>query len=346
MRGRLSIAIVATPLYNVPPRGYGPVERLMAMLASGLSKRGHAVAVFSRVGPYSLPGAMEGISDTSASEADTLFGYEPSWELFTANTYKAIERGRFDVVHENTNHGFVSLAAADTSAARIGTVHTAIPPAQVLLLRELQDRIAWIAVSGTQRAAARGVAFLGTIPNAVDLRSLGYSTSKGDYLLHLGRIHPEKGQAVAIEVAARAGVRLVLAGKIDQRCPEYFEQRVRPHLGQRVSWIPEVAGSERAALLAGARGLLFPIDYEEAFGLAMAEAMASGTPVVATPRGAAVELVVPGVTGWLASGPEELALAVDRLGEIDVRGCAAHARKRFRPSGMVDAYEAAYREVA
>lgn len=138
-------------------------------------------------------------------------------------------------------------------------------------------------------------------------------------------------------------MRLVLAGKIAEGAQPYFEEEIEPHLGSQVEWIEDSAGKAKAELLAGARALLFPIQWEEPFGLAMVEAMASGTPVVATPRGAATEIVEEGMTGLLAEDTDGLVAAVRRLDQIDRKRCCEHARDRFSPRRMADGYEAVYR---
>ena len=149
-------------------------------------------------------------------------------------------------------------------------------------------------------------------------------------------------RGAASEVAERVGCQLVLAGKIDEPDREYFETEIEPHLGDKVRWIENVAGKEKARLLARARAMLFPIQWEEPFGIAMVEAMASGTPVVATKRGATEEVVEPAVTGFLAEDADGLVEAFQRLGEIDPRRCAERAHERFAPPRMADGYEAIF----
>jgi len=130
--------------------------------------------------------------------------------------------------------------------------------------------------------------------------------------------------------------------KVDKDAPDYFEREIQPHIGRTVEWRENVSGEEKVRLLAEARAMVFPIQWEEPFGLAMIEAMVSGTPVLATPRGAATEVVDPGITGWIAPDVDGLLDAYGRLGEIDLRRCAEHAGRRFGPEQMGDGYLAVY----
>jgi glycosyltransferase involved in cell wall biosynthesis len=183
------------------------------------------------------------------------------------------------------------------------------------------------------------------VHNAIDpseYQPVVRAEDKDDYVVQLARINPTKGQHLAIEFARRVGVPLVLAGKVDPDATEYFEKEIQPHVGNGVEWRENVVGSEKARLLAHARAMIFPIQWEEPFGLAMIEAMVSGTPVLATPRGAAVEIVEPGATGWLADDLDGLVRAYDRLGEIDLQRCAEVTRERFGPEQMGDGYLSVY----
>ena len=161
-------------------------------------------------------------------------------------------------------------------------------------------------------------------------------------MIQLARISPKKAQHLSIELARRAGVRLLLAGKVDQDAIDYFEREIQPHIGRTVEWRENVSGEEKVRLLAEAQAMVFPIQWEEPFGLAMIEAMVSGTPVLATPRGAASEVVDAGITGWIAPDVDGLLDAYGRLDDIDLRRCAEHAGRRFGPQQMGDGYLSVY----
>jgi glycosyltransferase involved in cell wall biosynthesis len=213
------------------------------------------------------------------------------------------------------------------------------------------DAAALVAVSEAQRATAPELNWTATVYNAVDVDALeiGDRADREDYLLCLARICADKGQDVAIEVARRTGRRLVLAGKVEET-PEgraFHEQRVLPFVdGEQVVHLGNVAGAEKARLLARATALLSPVRWPEPFGLALAEATCSGTPAIAFPNGAVPEVIDDGCTGFLVEDVDAMCEAVERAHDIDARAAAAHARRRFAPAAMVDGYLAVYDRVA
>jgi glycosyltransferase involved in cell wall biosynthesis len=198
-----------------------------------------------------------------------------------------------------------------------------------------------VAISRAQQATVAGVEWRGIVHNAVnpdEYRPVTKHSEKDDYLIELARINPDKGQHIAIEVARRLNVGLVLAGKVDPDAEKYFETRIKPNLNGQIVWRENVKGEEKAHLLANARGMLFPIQWEEPFGIAMVEAMVSGTPVIAFRHGATAELVEPGVTGFLADDVDGMIDAVGHLKEIDLKRCAQVAAELFGPGRMAEGY--------
>ena len=339
---RLAVAFVAPPWYSVPPEGYGGIEVVIYLLAEELAKLGHDVTVFGRQGSHD---DFEAVALAPATWAAELGGpkHEARELTYLHAAYKHIRQRSFDVLHEHSGYAGVLLASLlDLQSAAVATIHGDLEEADAQFLSAVAERVEVVSISRAQRATVAGVRWAGTVHNAVDSSALRIGVEGGDYLVDLARICPDKGQHVAIEVARRAGLRLVLAGKVAEGSEDYFEREVRPHLGSRVEWRENVSGRAKAELLAGAAAMLFPIQWEEPFGLAMVEAMASGTPVVATPRGAAVELVDEGVTGYLGEDEEGLLEALERARTIDRRACAAHARERFSPHRMAEGYLEVY----
>jgi glycosyltransferase involved in cell wall biosynthesis len=339
----LRVALVAPPWLPVPPRGYGGIEQVVYLLARELQARGHQVTVFARQG--------------SSAELDVVALAPRSWKehlgsrdetarecLHVYRAYEIIRRRAFDVVHDHTGFtGMMHGAALRLPAPIVATLHGDLTEADGELLEALEQRVALVPITASQRNQVAGVAWNDVVHNAVDAEQLEVSREKDDYLLQLARITPDKGQHLAIEVARRVGRPLVLAGKVDADGEAYFRERIEPELGDDVRWVEDAQGAEKARLLSRATAMLFPIQWQEPFGLAMVEAMASGTPVIATRHGAAPELVEEGVTGFLAGDVEGMAAAARRTGEIDPERCARRARERFSPVGMAAGYEAVYR---
>lgn len=205
--------------------------------------------------------------------------------------------------------------------------------------------------SDSQRAGCPELNYVGTIYNAVQVETYPLRAEKEEYALFLGRFNEDKGAHNAIRVARKAGIPIRMAGKVDPG-PDtlYFEKEIKPHIdGEDVIFEGEVGGEQKRDLLAGARFLLFPIQWEEPFGLVMVEALACGTPVLATALGAAPEVVADGEVGVLV-GPRRwdamvAAIKSGRLDEIDTYRCREHVQERFGVETMLDGYEAAFEKI-
>lgn len=339
------IAMIVSPWYPVPPTGYGGIELMAYLLATELQQRGHEVSV---IGQHGSKGQFESLTIAPERWVDQL-GTEDEVarsQLFLYRAYQMLEQKEFDIVHDNAGlAGMLLGACVKQSPPVVATVHGPTTAVELDFLRAIDRRVHLVAISHSQQNLAPGVNWRGVVHNAVDpthYTPIVDPAEKEDYLVQLARISPDKGQRVAIEVAQRLGMRLVLAGKVDDAERKYFESEISPHLGDSVVWIENVAGEEKRQLLAHARAMLFPIQWDEPFGIAMIEAMVSGTPVIATARGSANEVVEPGVTGWLADDAVGMVGAFSRLGEIDLRRCVESASFRFGPARMADGYEGIY----
>lgn len=337
--------MVVSPWFPVPPPGYGGIELMAYNLACELSERGHEVTVIGRQGSR---GPFEALNLAPESWTSQLGGKDQAARtyLFLYRAYEVLSKRAFDVVHDHSGlPGILVAATGKVQAPVVATLHGALREAEGEFLGAVDRRVNLVAISRAQQAMVAGVDWRGVVYNAIDpdvYRRVTNPREKDDYLVEMARITPDKGQHVAIELAERLNVRLVLAGKVDQDAREYFEKKIKPRLNGRVTWRENVSGDEKADLLAHARAMVFPIQWEEPFGIAMVEAMVSGTPVIATPRGAATELVEPGVTGWLAEDVDHMVDAYSRLDEIDLARCAEEAVRRFGPAQMADGYLSVY----
>lgn len=350
----LRIAQIAPPLERVPPAGYGGTERVIHVLTEELVCRGHQVTLFA-----------SGDSTTSAELIPTVeralwrdgryrdFG--PLWSAALARVTRELDR--FDIVHSHVDAPFFPAARLSPTPV-VTTLHGRLDlPELAPLYREIDD-LPLVSISDAQRAPFPNARWVGTVYNGIDLAALPFRATSGGYLAFLGRISPEKGLDVAIRVARRAGLPLRIAAR--EPLPyhddpnvrndwEYYDQVVKPLLKEPgIELIGEVSGADKADLLGGAAGLLFPIRWPEPFGLVMAEALACGTPVVAFGRGSVPEVVDDGVTGLVVAPNDEPAMARDlerRLSTIDRRACRRAAEARFSPAAMADGYERVYANV-
>jgi glycosyltransferase involved in cell wall biosynthesis len=214
------------------------------------------------------------------------------------------------------------------------------------LYRAIARRAAIVAISHHQASTAGDVPIARVIHHGVDETRYPVGDGAGGHLLFLGRMSPTKGVGEAIDVARRAGMPLVIAAKMrEQPESEYFDAVVRPRLGPDVTYAGEVGGATKLALLGGAVALVNPLAWDEPFGLCMIEALACGTPVIATSRGAAPEIVDHGRTGFLCDGPDGMAAAVDDLGTIDRAACRAAVTSRFSARRMVADHVRLYQDL-
>jgi glycosyltransferase involved in cell wall biosynthesis len=226
------------------------------------------------------------------------------------------------------------------------TVHGPIDTDLGRYYRALQSDVHLVAISERQRTFAPELNWAGTVHNALHIEDWPFQREKDDYALFLGRFHPHKAPHLALDAAHAAGIPLILAGKCAEPAEkEYFEREVRPRLTARDHVFGVADATAKRALLASARCLLFPVRWEEPFGMVMIEAMACGTPVVALRAGAVPEVVVDKVTGLICDKPAQLADAVREIRSIDPAACRSHVAKRFNVDQLGAGYEAVYGSV-
>ncbi|MEU4830382.1 glycosyltransferase family 4 protein [Streptosporangium sp. NPDC023615] len=336
--GRMRVLMVAPPWYDVPPRGYGGIESMVAGLVTGLTRRGHDVT---------LIGA--GRAGTSARFLATC-GQAPSErigeslpEVLHAARVHAMSGGlAVDVVHDHSLAG--PLSAPARTAPTVVTCHGDVGGEFGDYYRVLGATASMVAISEAQRRVAPELNWAGVVHNAVDAGTFPFREHKEDWVLWLGRFNEDKGAHLAIDAARAAGRRILLAGKLVEKGEHaYFDAQVRPRLGPDAEYLGEAGTARKHELLAAARCLIFPILWEEPFGMVMIEAMACGTPVVALGRGAVPEVVVDGLTGFVRGDPADLPAAVEAVGAISPRDCRSRVERFFCVEAMARGYEAIYR---
>jgi len=279
---------------------------------------------------------LDGVSPAGYEESDEIDGrvYE------AVHVSHALSRsGEFDLVHNHLD--WLPLAfSAHCAAPMLTTVH-GFRGANILpAYRRAASR--FVSISDSDRSP--DLDYVATVHHGIDLDALPVRPVGGDDLIAFGRIHPDKGTDLAIEIARRAGRRLIVCGIVQDRA--YFEELIEPRIdGDRVVYLGSVGPDRRGEVLGSGAALLHPIRFAEPFGLSVVEAMACGTPVVAYRKGSMPEVVDEGVTGRLVGDVDEAVAAVAAIGAIDRIGCAARARERFSAARMVDDYLAIYRKI-
>ena len=347
MKGEKKLRIAQlSPLWSaIPPRTYGGIELVMKLLIDELVARGHDVTLFSSADCVTAgklrPVCEANLTDLTASNAAYQFEYYAN-----SMVAEALQHARsFDILHFHVGTAWVPFAANGTTSS-LFTIHTSPTIDDEWIFR----RWPTVPVVGISRCQMHGAALrLGRefpiIYNGCDFGAYDPSEEPGKYLAFLGRMGPGKNPLDAIRIAQMVEMPIVLAGQPQNGNEErYFAEEVQPLIdGKHVRWLGAVNHAQKHELLRNAAALLFPIQWDEPFGLVMIEAMACGTPVVARRRGSVEEIVDDGITGFHASVVDSLADLVPRALKLNRRVVREHALRRFDYRRMVDDYLALYR---
>lgn len=348
----MRIAQLAPTFERVPPRTYGGTELIVSLVTDELVRRGHEVTLFASGDSRTLARLRSVTPEPVRYGRTTPDGLAHAEYLQLANAqacFLAAREGQFDLIHNHAGiEGMVLAASSETPV--ISTMHNPFVPRT----QPIWDAYPWYhhAVSAASAATFPARGALPPILHGIDVSAFVPDVRPHDvndadgYLCFLGRFTPAKGADRAIQAALLAGRRLVLAGKIDPADTAHVRAAVEPWLdGDQIRTVGEVGGETKRALLANADALLFPIEWQEPFGLVMVEALATGTPVIGFRRASVPEVIRDGVTGFVVDDVDEMAAAIGRLGEIDRAACRREAETRFSVRRMVDDVEAMYRDV-
>jgi glycosyltransferase involved in cell wall biosynthesis len=334
----MRIGIVAPPWLPVPPPAYGGTEVVLAALVGSLTRAGHEVVLAAHPDSTCTTERV----DVAPVTADIAMGNGLHEARHVLMAYDAL--GDVDVVHDHTNLGPLVMARR-TSIPIVTTNHGPFDDVTLPLYRSIGRDAAIIAISRRQAALAHGVPIAAVIHHGVEVDDFPIGRGDGGHVVFLGRMAPTKGPHVAARVARAAGVPLLIAAKMREPAERrYFEREVRPLLGQGIEYIGEVDHAGKLELLAGASALLNPLQWEEPFGMVMLEALACGTPVIATPRGAAPEIVDHGRTGLLCPDEEALVCALALVDGLSREACRRDARVRFSAARMAADHVAVYEQ--
>lgn len=329
--------MLAPVAWRTPPRHYGPWERVTSLLTEALVARGIDVTLFA-TGDSETSGRLHAVVPVGYEE-DRSVDAKVASSLHIAELFEHAEE--FDLIHNQFD--FLPLTySALVPTPIVTTIHGFSSPKIIPVYARYNANTYYVSISDADRAPE--LDYVATIHHGIDIERFRFRQEPGDYLLFFGRIHHDKGAREAIEIARRAGKRLVMAGIIQDE--EYYRREVEPHLGGvDVEHIGSVGPDRRDAVLGGALALLHPINFAEPFGLSVVESMACGTPVIAFNRGSMPELIDSGSTGFLVDDVDEAVEAVGKIGAIDRKACRTAAEERFTADRMAAEYIKVYEKI-
>jgi len=330
------IAVLSPVAWRTPPRQYGAWETVASNITEGLVARGWDVTLFAS-GDSVTRAHLQAVVDRGYEEDLTIDPKVAEYLHISAAFERAAE---FDLIH--SHYDFMALTYTRlVSTPVLTTIHGFSSPKIMPVYDKYRDGY-FVSISDSDRAP--GLNYLGTVYNGIDLSLYPLQPSRGDELIFLGRIHPDKGVHLAIEVALQSGCPLVIAGIIQDQT--YFRDKVESHLDNPlVRYIGSVDVAGKNELFARARALLHLNTIPERFGLVLAEANAAGVPVIAMDLGSCREVIEDGKTGFLVNNVNEAVQALRGVSEIDRVACREHVARRFSIETMVAAYERVYEAI-
>jgi glycosyltransferase involved in cell wall biosynthesis len=331
---RPRIAILSPVAWRTPPRQYGAWETVAGNIAEGLVSRGWDVTLFA-TGDSITRGRLHAVIGHGYEEDRTV---DPKVAEYLHISEVFEHAAEFDLIH--SHYDFMALCFTRLVKTPVLTTIHGFSSTQIMPVYEKYRDGYFVSISDSDRAP--GLNYLATVYNGIDL-SLYPLQERGSGLIFLGRIHPDKGVHLAIEVAQRTGLPLLIAGIVQDGT--YFREQVEPHLDEKIRYIGPVDVAGKNALFARARALLHLNTIPERFGLVLAEANAAGVPVIAMDLGSCREVIEDGRTGFLVNNAGEAAGALERVDEIDRDACRQRVRQNFSIDTMVEAYEKVYRKV-
>ncbi len=326
----MRIGLIAPPWTPIPPPLYGGIELVVDQLARGFQNAGHEVTLFT-TGDSTCPVPRRFVLPVAEGERIGMAVPEIRHGL---HAYEAVAGN--DIVHDHTVMGPV-YSERFANLPVVTTIHGPFNEELSDIYRAVTPRVHLVCISHSQASSAGEIPVSRVIHHGLDVEGFPFGNGQGGYCLFIGRMAPTKGAHRALAVARKAGIALKLIGKMREPWEfEYYEDQVRPHLGADAEYLGEVPHEEKIELLGNASALLFPIRWDEPFGMVMLEALACGTPVLAFPEGSVPEVVRDGVTGFICADEAEMVEALGRLGSLDRRDCRAAVEGYFSTSRMVE----------
>jgi len=333
----MRVAVLSPISWRTPPLHYGPWESVVSLLTEELVHMGLDVTLFA-TGDSRTSGKLVAVCPHPYSE-DASVDPKVAECLHISEIFERADE--FDIIHNNFD--FLPLTYSGlVETPVVTTIHGFSSPKIVPVYKKYDASSHYVAISDSDRSAE--LDYIATIHHGIDVAQFPFSGAEGEYVLFFGRIHPHKGVYEAIKVAQRAGVKLVIAGIIQDQ--DYFASKVEPYIDDTsVVYLGSVGPDRRAEVLGNAMALLHLISFDEPFGLSLVESMACGTPVIAFGRGSMPEIIRDGDTGYIVDDIEGAINALSVVKAIDRSTCRADVEKRFTNTRMARDYVRIYQEI-
>lgn len=333
----MKIAVLSPIAWRTPPRHYGPWESVASNITEELVNRGHDVTLYA-TGDSLTNAKLKAVCPRGYEEDSDII--PKVWEaLHISNLFE--EADQYDIIHNHFD--FLPLTYSGlTTTPLLTTIHGFSSPGILPVYRKYDEKTYYVSISDADRSP--DLHYTATVHHGINIAEFGFQPEPDDYLLYFGRIHPDKGVHKAIQIAQACGIRLIIAGIIQDQ--DYHEKYVKPELSSDdIEYIGSVGPEKRNPLLGNAVAMLHPIFFEEPFGLSVVESMACGTPVIAFNKGSMPELIQHGKNGFLVNDVHEAVEAVENIDQIDRSYCRNYVEQNFTIGHMVDKYENVYRKV-
>ncbi|MEE3719582.1 glycosyltransferase family 4 protein [Tumidithrix elongata RA019] len=339
----MRIAQVAPLWEQVPPPAYGGTELVVSLLTEELVRRGHDVTLFAS-GDSTTHAKLESVHPKALRLDTSVKDYGIYDMLNMSRVYEKADE--FDIIHSHV--GCVAMPYSNlVKTPTVHTLHGVFTSDNEKMFSHVRNH-PFISISNSQRDRRLGLNYVATVYNGInpDTYEFHPQPDSSPYLAFLGRMSPEKGAHLAVEIAKKTGWHLKMAGKVDAVDLAYFEQEIKPHIdGTQIEFLGEANHQQKSTLMGGAVATLFPITWQEPFGLVMIESMVTGTPVIAMSLGSAPEVIAQGRTGFLCQNVEECIDAIALTAQLDRRACRDHVLINFTAKRMADGYESVYQKI-
>jgi glycosyltransferase involved in cell wall biosynthesis len=332
----MKVAVLAPVAWRTPPRHYGPWEQVASNIAEGLVKMGVEVSLFA-TGDSVTGGKLYSVCDAGYEEDRT----QDAKVLECMHISNLMERAaEFDIIHNNFD--FLPLTFSGLIKTPVITTIHGFSSSRIIPVYKKYNSIAhYVSISNADRSP--DLNYLATVYNGLNIDQFKFNDKPDDYLLYFGRIHHDKGTAEAISIAKKSKKKLLIAGLIQDE--NYFKEKIEPQLGPDIEYIGNAEPAQRNTLLGNAYALLHPINFNEPFGMSVAEAMLCGTPVIAFNKGSMLELIKHKKTGFLVNSIDEAVEAVNGVESINRKGCREWSESQFSQDKMVEDYLRIYERI-